>query len=77
MALRYPEAACERYADGSPVLNYYGSPVVSPDQFMEPHAATVPAAAGEPPVCSCGWTRHQFADGTWAEMPGHLTDMEA
>jgi hypothetical protein len=59
----------EHDADGTLILNYYGQPIVSPDQFTGRHAPVVPAAAGEPPVCACGWTRHGGH-----EMADHLRD---
>ena len=51
-------------------LNYYGQPVTSPEYFEGRHVANVPAIAGLPPVCSCGWTPH----GKF-QMSDHLADM--
>lgn len=68
--LGYPEWACEHDAQGALVRNYYGSPIISPDQFTGEHEAIVPAAGGLPPLCTCGWTRH----GGF-ELADHLRDM--
>jgi hypothetical protein len=56
-------------------LNYYGQPIIAPEHFDGEHyAAMVPVAAGMPPACSCGWTRHTV-DGVTFELADHLRDM--
>lgn len=56
-------------------LNYYGREIIPPEYFDGAHfAAFVPTAAGLPPACSCGWTRHEV-DGRWYELADHLADM--
>lgn len=54
-------------------LNYYGQPIIPPELFDGEHVAN-PMSAGLPPVCECGWTRHEV-DGRWYEMSDHLDDM--
>jgi hypothetical protein len=71
MTAQYPAFAYERNADGTLTLNYYGNPIVTADQFMEEHRAMVPASGGNPPFCTCGWTRHGGH-----EMADHLAAME-
>lgn len=60
---------------GSLTLNYYGQPIIDPARFTGTHQAFVPAAAGLPPRCSCGWTRFERAPGEWVELSEHLKDM--
>lgn len=72
MSAKYPEWAYEHNADDSLTLNYYGNPIVSPEYFEGEHKATVPAAGGLPPWCTCGWTRH-----SGHELFEHLADMKA
>lgn len=54
--------------------NYYGLPITPPEQFEGEHVPNVPPIGGLPPVCACGWTRHEV-DGHWFEMSDHLADM--
>lgn len=54
--------------------NFYGQPITPPELFEGEHVACVPTAGGLPPVCTCGWTRHEV-DGHWYEMSDHLADM--
>ena len=55
--------------------NWYGRPIVLPEYYEGEHfAAVVPPSGGDPPVCSCGWTR--WGDGSrWFELSDHLRDM--
>lgn len=55
------------------LINYYGLPITPPEYFDDKHVV-VAMGAGLPPVCSCGWTRHEV-DGRWFEMSDHLADM--
>jgi hypothetical protein len=56
-------------------LNYYGLPITAPEYFDGEHVAN-PMGAGMPPVCSCGWTRWEYAPGKWFELADHLRDMQ-
>lgn len=56
------------------VLNFYGQPIIHPGRFEGLHKAFVPASAGLPPRCSCGWTRFE-REGVWVELCEHLDDM--
>lgn len=67
----YEDWMCEQDADGNLILNHYGRPIVSAGHFEGEHKATVPAAGGLPPWCTCGWTRH---DGY--ELADHLADQD-
>lgn len=55
--------------------NDYGQPIIPSEYFDGEHVANVPPIAGMPPVCSCGWTRWEYAPGQWYEMADHLADM--
>lgn len=55
-------------------LNFYGQPIIDPGEFMEAHVAN-PMGPGQPPVCSCRWTRWEYAPGHWFEIADHLADM--
>lgn len=57
----------------NPPSNFYGLPITPPEYFDGDHVANS-GLAGLPPVCSCGWTRHEV-DGRWFEMNDHLADM--
>jgi hypothetical protein len=56
--------------------NFYGAPVVSACYYEGLHyPALVPAGAGSPPVCSCGFTRvPSDVDGLWWELVDHLDE---
>lgn len=57
-------------------LNWYGFPIVLPEYYEGEHyAAKVPPSAGNPPVCSCGWTRWSTNGRDWFELADHLRDM--
>ena len=56
--------------------NMYGGRIVRPEYFEGMHyPAIVPMGAGEPPVCSCGWTRWRDENGTYFELYDHIRDM--
>lgn len=68
----YPEWALEDDR------NHYGQPIVRAEHFEGNHyAAIVPASAGSPPVCSCGWTRFHVPVNGWVELADHLREMNA
>lgn len=57
-------------------LNWYGRPIVLPECYEGEHfAAVVPPSGGDPPVCSCGWTRWGDDRLGWSELSDHLRDM--
>ena len=57
-------------------LNWYGLPNVLPEYYEGEHfAAVVPPSGGDPPVCSCGWTRWGDDRLGWVELSDHLCDM--
>lgn len=55
-------------------MNFYGQPVIDPGDYDQAHVVN-PMGAGLPPVCSCGWTRWEYAPGKWFEIADHLRDM--
>ncbi|WP_367139409.1 hypothetical protein [Saccharothrix sp. HUAS TT1] len=55
--------------------NFYGGPIVDPGHYEGVHRpAFVPAAAGLPPWCSCGWTRVPKGGGLYVELVEHIAD---
>lgn len=56
--------------------NHYGQPVIRVDCFDGIHyAGPVPVAGGDPPACSCGFTRERQYDGSFYELVDHIADM--
>lgn len=73
MPRKYPDYAYMRDTDDKLILNHYMQPIVMAEHFEERHdVAVVPPSGGNPPVCTCGWTRDRL--GMTGELIDHLRD---